>query len=158
MMDITRKLEILADAAKYDASCILMHIKGTPQDMHHDPQYDNITKEVMDYFNNKLNNLHSMNVRDVIIDPGFGFEKTIAHNFELLRNLSAFKKFNCPVMIGVSRKSSIYKTLGVSAEEELNGTTVLNTLALVNGADILRVHDVKEAKETIKLYTAYFEK
>lgn len=134
---------------------ILMHIKGTPQDMQHDPQYADIIKEMIDYFNDKLNQLHSTGIYDIITDPGFGFGKTIAHNFEILRNLSLFHSIDCPIMIGISRKSSIYKTLSISANEALNGTTVLNTIALMNGANILRVHDVKEAKEAVKLYLAY---
>ena len=137
---------------------ISMHMKGTPQTMQQNPQYDNVTKEVMDFFTQKLDALHKAGVKDIIIDPGFGFGKTITHNFELLKNLSVLKKINCPIMIGVSRKSSIYKTLGISADESLNGTTVLNTIALLNGADILRVHDVKEAKEAVKLFEAYNKK
>ena len=144
--------------ARLHVPYVLMHIKGTPQDMQKDPQYDDLVAELNEYFKEKSDLLHKAGVKDVIIDPGFGFGKTIAHNFELLRNLSSFKKFNCPVLVGVSRKSSIYKTLGVSENEALNGTTVLNTIALLNGANILRVHDVKEAKETITLFSAYTKK
>jgi dihydropteroate synthase len=101
--------------------------------------------------------LHEKGIFDIIIDPGFGFGKTIAHNFELLRSLPVFKILDCPVMIGLSRKSTIYKTLGITSDEALNGTTVLHTLSLLNGANILRVHDVKQARETIKLIDAYSE-
>src|SRR6185436_1588314 len=119
---------------------ILMHIKGSPQDMQLDPVYKDVTKEVRDYFSEKIIELREAGMHDVILDPGFGFGKTIAHNFELLRNLSSFRSLNYPLMIGVSRKSSVYKPLGVAADEALNGTTILNTIALLNGADILRVH------------------
>jgi dihydropteroate synthase len=130
-------------------------MKGNPQTMQQNPQYENVTKEVLDFFIGKLSALHQAGVNDVIIDPGFGFGKTIAHNFELLRNLSVFKMLDCPILLGLSRKSGIYQTLGVTAHEALNGTTVLNTIGLMNGANILRVHDVKEAAEAIKLFEAY---
>ena len=134
---------------------VLMHMQGTPQTMQQQPQYENVTREVLDFMSNKVNELHKSGITDVIIDPGFGFGKTIAHNFELLRNLSVFKMLHCPILLGVSRKSTIYKTLGIPVEESLNGTTVLNTIGLMNGASILRVHDVKEAVESIKLFLAY---
>jgi dihydropteroate synthase len=134
---------------------VLMHMKGTPQNMQEDPQYENLTKEVRDFFNQKTDALHKAGVRDIIIDPGFGFGKTIAHNFELLRNLSDFKTLGFPILLGVSRKSTVYKPLGVSAGEALNGTTVLNTIALMSGANILRVHDVKEANETVRLWSMF---
>lgn len=136
---------------------VLMHIKGMPKTMQVDPQYDNVTNEVQNFFSEKINLLNKAGIHDIIVDPGFGFGKTIEHNFELLKHLSAFKKLNCPLMIGVSRKSFIYKTLGISADEALNGTTVLNTIALLNGANILRVHDVKEAKQAIRLVEAYLK-
>jgi dihydropteroate synthase len=106
---------------------------------------------VLDFFINKIDECKNEGIHDIIIDPGFGFGKTIKHNFELLRNLSVFKMLEKPLMAGISRKSTIYKTLGVTAIEALNGTTVLHTIALLNGANILRVHDVKEAKEAVKL-------
>ncbi len=134
---------------------VLMHIKGTPQTMQQSPQYEDVTREVLDFFIYKTNELRQAGIHDIIIDPGFGFGKTIAHNFELLRNLSAFKMLECPLLLGLSRKSTIYKTLGVTADEALNGTTVLNTIGLIGGADILRVHDVKEAKEAASLVKAY---
>jgi dihydropteroate synthase len=132
---------------------VLMHMKGTPQTMQQSAQYDNVTKEVLDFFISKTAQLHQAGIRDIIIDPGFGFGKTIEHNFELLRNLSLFKIPDCPLLLGISRKSTIYKTLNVPVEEALNGTTVLNTIGLMNGADIIRVHDVKEAGQTIQLVT-----
>jgi dihydropteroate synthase len=134
---------------------VLMHIKGTPQTMQQSPQYENVTKEVLDFFIQKVNGLRKAGLHDIIIDPGFGFGKNSSHNFELLRNLSVFKMLECPLLLGISRKSTIYKTLGITANEALNGTTVLNTIGLMNGANILRVHDVKEAREAIQLVTAY---
>jgi dihydropteroate synthase len=134
---------------------VLMHMQGTPQTMHKDPQYKDVTKEVLDFFIRKKDELHRAGITDIIIDPGFGFGKTIAHNFELLRNLSVFNMLDRPVLLGLSRKSTIYKTLGLTSAEALNGTTVLNTMGLMNRASILRVHDVKEAVEVIKLFDAY---
>ena len=134
---------------------VLMHMQGTPQTMHQHPKYENVTKEVLDFFIRKKDELHKAGITDVIIDTGFGFGKTIAHNFELLRNLSVFKMLDCPLLLGISRKSTIYKTLGITAEEALNGTTVMNTIGLMNGASILRVHDVKEAVEAVKLFEVY---
>lgn len=133
---------------------ILMHMNGTPQTMQQYASYENVTGEVLDFFIAKTNELKNAGIIDVIIDPGFGFAKTIDHNFELLKNLSVFKIPGRPVMVGISRKSTIYKTLGINADEALNGTTVLNTIALMNGASILRVHDVKEAKEAVTLFSA----
>ena len=134
---------------------ILMHMKGEPGTMQKNPEYDDVTREVLDYFIFKTAELKKAGIRDIIIDPGFGFGKTIDHNFELLRNLFLFKMTKLPILAGLSRKSTVYKTLGISADESMNGTTVMNTIALLNGADILRVHDVKEAKETIKLVERY---
>jgi dihydropteroate synthase len=133
---------------------VLMHMLGTPQTMQQSPRYTNVTKEVLDFFIAKVDFLKKAGITDIIIDPGFGFGKTIEHNFELLRRLSIFKIIDYPLLLGISRKSSIYKTLGITAEEALNGTTVLNTIGLLNGASILRVHDVKEAKEAIELVAA----
>jgi dihydropteroate synthase len=133
---------------------VLMHIKGTPQTMHQQIQYENVTKEVLDFLIQKTVELRKSGIHDIIIDPGFGFGKNSVHNFELLRNLSVFKMLECPILLGISRKSTVYKTLGVTADEALNGTTVLNTIGLMNGANILRVHDVKEAKEAVQLVKA----
>lgn len=134
---------------------VCMHIKGTPETMHQNPTYENVTREVLDYFIQKTDVCKKAGIHDVIIDPGFGFGKTISHNFRLLKDLSNFTVLGKPLMSGISRKSTIYKTLEVTAEEALNGTTVLNTISLLNGANILRVHDVKEAAEVVKLITAY---
>lgn len=147
--------DMIPTVAKLQVPYICMHMKGTPQDMQEHPSYENVTKEVLDFFIQKTDECRRAGINDVIIDPGFGFGKTITHNFTLLKELSAFKMLEKPIMAGLSRKSTIYKTLGITAGEALNGTSVLNTLALQNGANILRVHDVKEAKEVIKLYEQY---
>ena len=147
--------DMIPTVAKLQVPYICMHMKGTPQDMQEHPSYENVTKEVLDFFIQKTDECRRAGINDVIIDPGFGFGKTISHNFTLLKELSAFKILEKPIMAGLSRKSTIYKTLGINTNEALNGTTVLNTLALQNGANILRVHDVKEAKEVIKLYEQY---
>ena len=141
--------------AKLKVPYVLMHMQGTPQTMQQQATYDNVTKEVLDFLIKKVSELHQAGITDVIVDPGFGFGKTITHNFELLRNLSVFSILNCPLLLGISRKSTIYKTLGITADDSLNGSTVLNTIGLINGASILRVHDVKEAIETVKLLEAY---
>lgn len=146
---------MISTVASLQVPYVLMHMQGTPQTMHQSLHYENVTKEVLDFFIQKVNELRKAGIHDVIIDPGFGFGKTIAHNFELLRHLSVFNMLECPIMLGISRKSTIYKTLGITADEALNGTTVLNAIGLMNGANILRVHDVKEAKEAIRLVTAY---
>ena len=145
---------MFATVAALQVPYVLMHMKGTPQTMQESPRYDNVTREVLDFFIGKIDELKKAGINDIIIDPGFGFGKTIAHNFELLRNLAVFKIIDHPLLLGISRKSTIYKTLAVQPTEALNGTTVLNTIGLMNGASILRVHDVKEAKETIKLTAA----
>jgi len=119
--------------------------------MQHEAKYDNVTREVLDFFIKKKYECNKAGIHDIILDPGFGFAKTIEHNFDLLKNISVFKMLNAPILVGISRKSSVYKTLDVEKEHALNGTTVLNTIALMNGATILRVHDVKEAKEVVKL-------
>lgn len=131
---------------------ILMHMQGTPETMQSNPTYSNIIKEIFIYFNERIEKLKLLGVNDIIIDPGFGFGKTIDHNYTILKNLHAFRLFELPVLVGVSRKSMIYKLLDTTPEKALNGTTALNTIALMNGASILRVHDVREAVETIKLF------
>jgi dihydropteroate synthase len=146
--------EMIPVVATLGVPYVLMHMQGTPQTMQQSPQYDNVTKEVLDFFIQRLDSLHKAGIRDIIVDPGFGFGKTIAHNFELLKDLSVFKILKAPLLLGISRKSTIYKTLGITVEESLNGTTVLNTIGLMNGAGILRVHDVKQAKEAIRLVDA----
>ena len=137
---------------------ICMHVKGDPLTMHKAPAYERLTEEVIDYFVERIFKCTQAGVTDVIIDPGFGFSKNISHNFELLGRLSAFKIFERPLLVGLSRKSTIYKTLGITPDQALNGTTVMNTISLLNGANILRVHDVKEAVEAIKLVSTYHEK
>ena len=145
---------MLETVGKLNVPYILMHIKGTPQTMQQYAEYKNVSLEVLDYFIKKVEECRLAGINDVIIDPGFGFAKTIQHNFELLNQLEVFKILDRPFLVGISRKSTIYKTLGVTAQEALNGTTVLNTAALLKGANILRVHDVKEAMEAIKLINA----
>jgi len=147
--------EMISTVASLNVPYVLMHMQGTPQTMQHEPVYENVTREILDFFIKKADEFKKAGIKDIIIDPGFGFGKTIQHNFELLRNLSVFKMLNCPILLGISRKSFIYKTLNVSVEDSLNGTTALHSAGLLNGATILRVHDVKEAIETIKLISAY---
>ena len=130
---------------------IVMHMLGTPQNMQKDPQYKNVTHELITFFADKMHRLHQLKVNDVLIDVGFGFGKTKDHNFELLQNLSLFQNLEAPILVGISRKSMLYNTLNISAQEALNATTSANTIALLNGANILRVHDVKEAVEAIKI-------
>ena len=130
---------------------IIMHMKGTPQDMQVNPQYGHFLKEVFYYFSEKVQRLRDLGVKDIIIDPGFGFGKTLEHNYELMNHLEEFSLFELPLLVGVSRKSMIYKLLDITPQEALNGTTALNTVALLKGANILRVHDVKEAVETVRI-------
>ena len=137
---------------------ILMHMRGTPQTMSSLTQYDDITADVIRDLSEKVNRLSLLGVNDVIVDPGFGFGKTIEQNFEMMRNLEAFNVFGCPLLVGISRKSMIYRTLDISAEQALSGTTTLNTMALLSGASILRVHDVKEARQSIKLLELTYNK
>lgn len=130
---------------------ILMHMQGTPDTMQQAPHYDNLRREVMLYFAERIDRLCQMGAKDVIVDPGFGFGKTLEHNYELFHHLDDFKLFNLPLLVGISRKSMIYKLLGGTPQTSLNGTTVLNTIALMKGAHILRVHDVKEAVEAKRI-------
>ena len=146
---------MISTVASLNVPYICMHMKGVPETMQHATKYEDVTKEILDFFIKKTNECKQAGIQDVIIDPGFGFGKNIAQNFLLLKNLFVFKMLERPIMAGLSRKSTIYKTLKITAEDSLNGTSVLNTIALLNGASILRVHDVKEARETIKLYEAY---
>lgn len=130
---------------------VLMHMQGTPQNMHHNPTYHDLMSDISKWLSVRVNALRAMGVADIIIDPGFGFGKTLHHNFMLLKELNQFKLFELPVLVGVSRKSMVYKLLDVAVEDALNGTTVLNTFALQKGANILRVHDVKEAVQCVAL-------
>lgn len=138
--------------AKLGVPYILMHMRGTPETMNSLAQYENLVKEIMDYFHAKLSKLRDIGIRDIIIDPGFGFAKTVSHNFELLRKLSNLQILGLPVLVGLSRKSMIWRTLAIEPEGALNGTTALHMAALLQGASILRVHDVKEARECIRLF------
>jgi dihydropteroate synthase len=137
--------------SKLNVPYIIMHMKGTPRTMQHQPAYDDIVADILKWFGERIFKLKSAGVKDIIIDPGFGFGKTIDHNFELLRRLSDFSIAGLPVLVGISRKSMIWKTLDISADDALNGTTALNAIALLHEADILRVHDVREAVQTVRL-------
>ncbi len=137
--------------AALQVPCILMHMRGTPQTMNSHTNYENLLKETIDYFHQKINIYHSCGVKDIIVDPGFGFAKTIDQNFDLLKKLDHLKCLEKPILAGLSRKSMICKSLQIKPEDALNGTTALHTIALMKGAGILRVHDVKEAVEVIKL-------
>ncbi|MBI9037553.1 MAG: dihydropteroate synthase [Bacteroidales bacterium] len=130
---------------------VLMHIQGTPQNMQDDPKYENVVLEIEQFFLNQINKLERLGFSQIILDPGFGFGKTLEHNYKILKNIKLFTKLGFPVLAGVSRKSMINKVLKTTPKTALNGTTVLNTIAVLNGAKILRVHDVKEAVEVIKL-------
>lgn len=147
----TLDADMFATVADLGVPYVLMHLRGTPQTMQSLATYENVITEVMDELAVRLAELRALGVKDVLLDPGFGFAKTIAQNFTLLSQLEAFQPFNEPLLVGLSRKTTIWKTLGISEEEALNGTTVLNTLALAKGSSILRVHDVREAVETVKL-------
>ncbi|MFP4019053.1 MAG: dihydropteroate synthase [Bacteroidales bacterium] len=141
--------------AELQVAYVMMHMKGNPQNMKEKAQYDDLIGEISGYFSEKINFLRALGVKDPIIDPGFGFSKTVDQNYFLLKNLKDLAVFNLPLLVGLSRKSMIYKYLDIKSQDALNGTTALNTLALTQGADILRVHDVKEAKETIRLFQKY---
>lgn len=144
--------DMFETVAKLRVPYVLMHMQGTPQNMQLNPVYKNVTKEVIKTLSEGVYRLHELGVNDVIIDPGFGFGKTMDHNYELLNHLDAFRFFELPVLVGVSRKSMIFKLLGQKAADSLNGTTILNTLALQSGANILRVHDVKAAVEAVEIF------
>ncbi|MBP1612778.1 MAG: dihydropteroate synthase [Bacteroidetes bacterium] len=146
--------------AKLNVPYIMMHMQGTPQNMQKAPHYDNLIKEVFLYFARKVEQLRELGMNDIILDPGFGFGKTLEQNYELMGCLDDFRIFELPLLVGVSRKSMITHLLNVPSEEALNGTTALNTIALMKGADILRVHDVKQAVEAVKMvgYVHSFEK
>ena len=137
--------------AKLGVPYILMHMKGTPQTMQEAPHYDNLMKEMMLYFAEKIQQLRDLGQKDIILDPGYGFAKTLDHNYELLRHQDMLHIFELPLLVGLSRKSMIYRQLNITPDEALNGTTVLNTISLMKGASILRVHDVKAAAECITL-------
>jgi dihydropteroate synthase len=138
--------------AQYNVPYIMMHMRGTPQTMQDLTDYDDVMKELLFYFSEKINVARSFGINDLIIDPGFGFAKTLEQNYEVLKKLELFKLLELPLLVGISRKSMVYKPLNTSAKEALNGTTVLNTISLTKGANILRVHDVKEAVDCITLF------
>lgn len=148
---------MLSTVGELNVPYICMHMKGTPETMQKYPLYENVTREVLDFFIQKTDECKMAGIKDIIIDPGFGFGKSITHNFILLKNLNMLKILDKPILAGISRKSTIYKTLDIPVEKSLNGTTVLHTLALQNGANILRVHDVKEAREAITLFQKYIQ-
>jgi len=141
----------LPTVSKLKVPYILMHIQGTPQTMQRDPTYNDVVKEVFDFLKEKVFHLHQLGIQDIIVDPGFGFGKTVEHNFQLLNHLEVFKILGLPILAGLSRKSMICKVLKVNPDKALNGTTALNAIALMKGTLLLRVHDVKEAREVIEL-------
>ncbi len=143
--------DMFRTVAQLNVPYIMMHMQGTPQNMQQHPHYDNLLKDIFQYFARKVQQLRDLGVKDMILDPGFGFGKTLEHNYELLSHLEEFRIFELPLLVGVSRKSMIYRLLGTTPQEALNGTTVLDTICLLKGADILRVHDVREAVETVKI-------
>ena len=143
--------QMFRTVARLGVPYILMHMQGTPDTMQQAPHYDNLRREVMLYFAERIDRLCQMGAKDIIVDPGFGFGKTLEHNYELFHHLDDFNLFNLPLLVGISRKSMIYKLLGGTPQTSLNGTTVLNTIALMKGVHILRVHDVKEAVEVKRI-------
>lgn len=144
--------KMMQTVAEHQVPYIMMHMRGTPQNMKELDTYENLLQEILFYFSEKIKTATNLGINDVVIDPGFGFAKNLKQNFELLNHLELFKNLELPVLAGLSRKSMIYKTLETTAAEALNGTTILNTIALTKGASILRVHDVKEAVECVKLF------
>jgi dihydropteroate synthase len=142
---------MFATAARLQVPYVLMHMQGDPQTMQQAPQYNNVVLDVFDALNFKIAELHALGIKDIIVDPGFGFGKTPRHNFELMASLDYFKELNKPLLIGISRKGMVYRTLGTTPDKALNGSTVLHTIGLMKGAAMLRVHDVREAVEAIKL-------
>lgn len=145
--------DMFATVARLGVPYIMMHMQGTPQNMQQHPHYDNLLREVFLYFAKKVQQLRDLGVKDIVLDPGFGFGKTLEHNYELLAHLDEFRVFGLPLLVGVSRKSMIYRLLGTTPQEALNGTSVLHALCLTKGADLLRVHDVREAVEAVKIVT-----
>lgn len=143
--------QMFPTVARLNVPYIMMHMQGTPQNMQKEPHYENLLKEVFMYFARKVRQLRDLGMKDIILDPGFGFGKTLEHNYELMAHLEEFGIFELPLLVGVSRKSMIYRLFGATPQEALNGTTVLDTVALMKGVDILRVHDVREAVEAVRL-------
>ena len=151
----TLDMDMLNVVAELKTPFICMHMQGTPETMQQQTTYQNVVTDVLDYLSRRVDSCRKAGINDVIVDPGFGFGKTIQQNFQLLKNLSAFTILDAPLLVGLSRKSTIYKTLHVTAADALNGTTSLNTIALLNGASLLRVHDVKDAWQAVQLVEAY---
>jgi dihydropteroate synthase len=149
---------LIAAVAETRLPYILMHMQGTPAVMQKNPVYSDVTNEVNDFFEQSLASLHQAGIQQVILDPGFGFGKSIQHNYKMLRELSVFKQYNCPVLVGISRKSMIYKLLEITPEDALPATSAMHMVALINGADILRVHDVKEAMQVIRMAGMFGER
>ncbi len=147
--------ELWPNLASLNVPYILMHMQGDPKTMQSNPSYENVSLEIMDALSSGVTKLRSLGVKDIIVDPGLGFGKTIQHNFQILKDLKEFRILGCPVLVGLSRKSMIHKLLNVLPSEALNGTTASHIFALQNGANILRVHDVKEAKECIQIFKTY---
>ena len=150
----TIDIKMFDTISRLNVPYVLMHMQRTPETMQKSPSYTNVTDELMNFFSENISTLHQLGVHDIIIDPGFGFGKTLEHNYTLLKNLSLFRMLGLPILCGLSRKSMVGKLLNVSPEDSLNGTTALNAIALMKGANILRVHDVKEAMEVIKIVTS----
>jgi len=148
----TLDAKMFETVAKLNVPYVLMHIQGNPQTMQENPVYSDVVKEVLAFFEENLKKLNALGVKQVILDPGFGFGKTLEHNYELLKNLEKLQAFNLPVLAGLSRKSMINKLLNISSKDSINGTSILNTIAVQNGAKILRVHDVKEAVEVVQIH------
>jgi len=146
---------MMETVARHGVPYVMMHMQGDPATMQVNPDYEDVIKDIMAFFADRIHKAVDAGIKDIIIDPGFGFGKTIRHNFQILHGLKAFSMFELPVMVGLSRKSMIFKSLDTTPEGSLNGTTVLNTIALLNGASLLRVHDVKQAKEAITLFQSY---
>lgn len=149
--------EMFQTVAELHVPYILMHMKGTPQTMQQDPHYDDLMSEVLRHLGERVEKLHELGVPDIILDPGFGFAKTLSHNYELMSRMQELSILELPLLVGISRKSMIYRLLGGTPDTALNGTTVLNTIALMNGAKILRVHDVKEAVEATKIFLELYK-
>ena len=143
--------DMFATVARLNVPYVMMHMQGTPRDMQHCPVYTDLIVEIFQYFARKIQELRDLGVKDIVLDPGFGFGKTLDHNYELLAHLEEFRLFDLPLLTGASRKSMIYKLLGITPQTALNGTTVIHTVCLLKGADILRVHDVREAVEAVEL-------
>lgn len=144
--------EMINTLKTYKVPYILMHMLGTPQNMQNNPNYKNVVKDITQFLSNKIKELKTFGIHDIIIDPGFGFGKTLSNNYELMANLNYFSALKHPLLVGVSRKSIIYKLLNINSLDSINGTTALNMYSLLNGANILRVHDTKEAKECIRIF------